>query len=85
METVNILLRERSALDLIILDICIPQVDGPGIAQILEEYAPNIPVIVSSCIPIQDQKVRIRKAVGYHSKMDKLDLLWDKVQKAMGV
>lgn len=85
LEVVNVLMRKKSSMDLIILDICIPEVDGRGISEIVEEYAPNIPILVASFLPINDQKLKVRNATDYFHKLDKDSVLWDKVKKILGI
>ena len=81
----NILMCESSRLDLIILDINIPEVDGRDIYDIIKEYAPNIPILVSSVIPLQDQKLKIPRAAGYFNKADSDEAFLAKVCKVLGV
>jgi len=83
-EVANILMRSKSSLDLIVLDIQIPEVDGRDIYDIVHEYAPNIPIMIASVIPLQDQKLRIPKARDYFNKADKEKVLLEKVESIVG-
>ena len=83
-EVANVLMREKSRLDLILLDINLPEVDGRDIAEIIQEYAPTIPIIVMSVLPVREQKLRIPWAIGYYNKADSRDLLLAKVKKVAG-
>src|SRR3989338_8887733 len=66
LEVANVLMREKSRIDLILLDINLPEVDGREIFEIIDEYAPSLDVLVTSVYPISDQQLRIPRAVDYH-------------------
>ncbi len=85
LEVANILMREKSQLDLILLDINMREVDGKDIFDIVDEYAPNLQVIVSSIFPLQDQKLKIPRASDYYNKSHKKELLLSKIKKILGV
>jgi len=85
MEVANTLMRERSNLDLILLDINIAEVDGRDIFDIIDEYAPGMPVIVSSVYPTSEQKFRIPHADDYFSKSQKDEILLTKVRNLLGI
>ena len=84
-EVANVLMREKSQLDLILLDINIAEIDGRGIFDIIDEYAPSIPIIVNSIYPLNDQKLRIPRATGYFNKAQKDEVLLKKIKDVLGV
>ena len=84
-EVSEALMKKSSEIDLILLDINLPEVDGRGIDELIEEYAPNINVLVTSVHPVRDQKLKIPRAVGYFSKLDGEEALIKKVKKLVGV
>ena len=84
-EVANVLMREKSQLDLILLDINIAEVDGRDIFDIIDEYAPGMPVIVSSVYPTSEQKFRIPHADDYFSKSQKDEILLTKVRSLLGI
>lgn len=84
-EVADVLMRDLSKIDLIILDIQIPEVDGRGIYEIIHEYAPNIPFIVASVLPIPEQKLRVPRATDYFNKAHKDEILLAKAQKILGM
>ena len=84
LDVADILMREHSSIDLILLDINIPEVDGRGIFDIIDEYAPELPIIVTSVHPVNDQKLRIPKATDYYSKLHKESTLLAKIRKVLG-
>jgi len=81
----EILMRNKSDIDLVVLDLQIAEVDGRDIYQIVHEYAPNIPVIVSSVLPIADQKLKISTARDYFNKKDDFSGLLKKVKTVLGI
>ena len=81
----NSLMRDHSKIDLILLDINIPEVDGRGIWEIIDEYAPELPIIVTSVHPIVDQKLKVPRCADYFSKLHKEDLLLSKIMKVLGM
>lgn len=85
LEVANILMREGKGLDLILLDINIPEIDGREIFDIIDEYAPQMQVIVNSVFPISEQKIRIPRAADYYDKSHPADVLITKVCKVLGV
>lgn len=68
LDVVNVLMRDKEKINCIILDIQMPEVDGRDIFDIVNDYAPSIPVIVSSVLPTNEQKLRIPRARGYYQK-----------------
>jgi DNA-binding response OmpR family regulator len=85
LEVANLLMRKKSSIDLILLDINIPEIDGRGIFEIIDEYAPNLAIIVTSVHPLNDQKLRIPRAADYFNKSQKDDVLLKKVRNILGV
>lgn len=85
LEVANILMREKSNLDLILLDIQIGELDGRDIFDIIDEYAPVLPVIVTSVLPLNDQKLKIPRAADYFHKGDKDEVFLSKVCRLLGV
>ena len=84
-DVADILMRER--IDLILLDINIPEVDGHDIFDIIAEYptSATVPVIVTSVYPISEQKIRVRKAADYFDKAHSDDTLIKKINKQLGI
>jgi CheY-like chemotaxis protein len=77
----SILVREN--IDLVLLDIKMPEIDGSTIFEIIEEYNPNLKVIVSSVYPIEKQKELVPRATNYYDKSEGPINLLAKVQSAL--
>ncbi len=84
-EVANSLMRYSRELDLVLLDINMAEVDGRDTFDIINEYAPNIPILVTSVYPLQEQRLRIPRANDYFDKSDSDDILLKKVKKLLGV
>jgi len=80
----DIIMRDRSEIELVLLDINMPEVDGRGIWEIVDEYAPEIKIIVSSVLPLQDQKLKIPRAAGYFNKADDSKVLMKIINDVLG-
>jgi DNA-binding NtrC family response regulator len=65
-EATNILIREH--VDLVLLDINMPGVEGRTMFEVIQEYDPQLKVIVASVYPLHVQKVMIPHAFDYHDK-----------------
>ena len=84
-EVANMLMRESSTLDLIILDINIKELDGRDIFDIIDQYNPSLPILVSSVHPLQDQRLKIPRATDWHNKSDGDTIFLKKVKKILGL
>ena len=63
-QATNIIIRE--SIDLILLDIKMPGIDGRVMFDIIRQYNPSLKVIVSSVYPIEKQKKMIPSGVDYY-------------------
>jgi DNA-binding NtrC family response regulator len=79
----SILVRED--IDLILLDLKMPKVDGRTMFEIIEEYNPNLKVIVSSVYPIEKQKELVPRAVDYYDKSEGPMNLLAKIHHALAL
>ena len=73
------LLLENEGINLVLLDINMPVVNGPGLYDLLRLYDPRIKVIVTSVYPLDDQKKLICKADDYFDKSQSVGLLLSRV------
>jgi len=70
-------------IDLIILDIHMPGIDGGRIFKLVYDFDKDIKIIVSSTIPLDEQKKRIISAYDYHDKSEGVEDLRSKIQRAL--
>ena len=80
-EATNRLIRHK--VDIIILDINMPRVNGSVMCEIVKEYDPDIKVIISSVCPIHKQKELIPEASDYYDKSSGPVKLLEKVAHQM--
>jgi DNA-binding NtrC family response regulator len=73
----------REPVDIIILDIEMPGVDGRVMFEIIKEYNPDLKVIVASVYPIDQQKRLIPFALDYFDKSQGIMKLLAKVSHVL--
>lgn len=71
-------------IDLVLLDIHMPEIDGIIMRDVITEYDPKFKVIVASVYPIDEQKQAIPRADDYFDKVQGVDVLIEKVRKVLG-
>jgi DNA-binding NtrC family response regulator len=76
-EAIEILIREK--IDMVLLDINMPVVNGKTVFEIIQEYDPSLKVIVSSVYPLHVQKIMIPNAYDYHDKSHGPSILLEKI------
>ncbi|MBF0504398.1 MAG: response regulator [Candidatus Omnitrophica bacterium] len=80
-EATNILIREK--IDLVLLDINMPGIDGMTMFDIIQEYDPSLKVIVASVYQLFLQKRMIDRAYDYYDKSQGASLLLEKIFNAL--
>lgn len=75
----RILLQDKD-IQLILLDINLPVVDGGILYRMIRMMDPSVKVLVTSAYPIQDQKDKICRADDYYDKSQGTELLIKKVK-----
>ena len=68
MQAHELLAREK--IDIVLLDINMPEVDGSTLFELIRTFHKNIKVVVSSVYPIDEQKEKIKDADAYFDKSD---------------
>lgn len=81
MDANELLKRER--VDLVLLDIKMPEVDGSILYEAIRMFHKKIKVIVASVYPIDEQKRIIEGAADYYDKSQKIDLLLSKIKQVL--
>ena len=71
-------------IDLILLDINLPGIDGSAFRQIMEEFDNRIKVIVTSVCPVTEQRKRIRRVDEYFDKAHGTELLLQIIHQVLG-
>jgi len=74
---------ETAKVDLMLLDIKMPEVDGAILYDITKMFKENLKVIVSSVYPLDDQKHIIEDADDYFDKSEGIQVLKEKVKKIL--
>jgi two-component system, OmpR family, phosphate regulon response regulator OmpR len=69
--------------DMLLLDINMPSVDGVVFHMVTEMFHPDIKVIVASVYPIDNQKLLIKDADDYFDKSEGLKVLVNKVKSLL--
>ena len=77
----NILIRED--VNLVLLDIKMPGIDGKTMFEVIQEYDPLMKVVVSSVYPIDRQKELVPGAQDYFDKSQGLTVLLEKTANAL--
>jgi len=77
----NLMIREQ--MDLILLDIKMPEINGTTMMEVIKEFDPNLKVIVTSVYPVERQRQMIPGALNYHDKSQGLGSLLMKINEAL--
>lgn len=77
----NLMIRE--SMDLILLDIKMPEINGTTMMEVIKEFDPNLKVIVTSVYPVERQRQMIPGALNYHDKSQGLGSLLMKINEAL--
>ena len=70
-------------IDLILLDIKMPEIEGAEMFQVIEEYHSKIKIIVVSAYNVEQQRQWIGEATDYYDKSESTAVLLKKVRRAL--
>ena len=76
-------LLETEHVDIMLLDINMPEVTGDILYEIASIFNREVRIIVTSVYPISYQKEKVDGAVDYFDKSEGLDILLEKVNNAL--
>lgn len=79
------ILKNSQGIDLVLLDIMLPQKSGLEIFETIKKEFPSLKVIVSSVYPPDEQEFLIWDADDYYYKTESVSVLMDKMDKLLKV
>ena len=82
-EAATSLVAGQKDIDLILLDINMPVVDGTALYDVIRLYDSHIKIIVTSVYSLEDQKRLISKADDYYDKSCGTDILIGKIKHVL--
>ena len=74
---------DNKDIELVLLDINMPVLDGGVLYRMVRMLDPKVKVIVTSAYPLQDQKNRIERADDYFDKSQSILILVQKVKQVL--
>ena len=76
------LLKDHGPIDLVLLDINMPEVAGDTLYEVMQVFHYKSRVIVCSVLPVEEQSKRIINAVDYYDKSESFAILLQKIGRA---
>lgn len=70
-------------IDLVLLDINMPKINGQKLYEIIRQYYKGVKVIVSSVYSLDKQKQLIYKTAGYYDKSQGIEVLLAKIEQVL--
>lgn len=74
---------KKEFVDLVLLDIKMPEVDGCVLHEVMQLFHKGVKVIVASVYPAYEQKEIIKEATDYYDKSQGTDVLLAKIKMAL--
>lgn len=82
-EQAGLMLMQHNDIDLVLLDIRMPIVNGAVLFDMIKLQNPKAKVIVTSVYPLDDQRRVIDSADGYHDKSEGTEILLLRIKKVL--
>lgn len=79
-EAATKLLANQPDIQIVLLDINMPVVDGSALYEVIRRYYPHLKILVTSSYPLEDQKRLIVKADDYYDKSHGNEILLAKIK-----
>lgn len=83
-EQATVILLQDKRIDLFVLDIQVPVVNGAAFFDAVKMFNPHAKVLVSSVYPLEKQKSMVKGADDYFDKSEGMDVLMERVKKILG-
>jgi DNA-binding NtrC family response regulator len=80
-EAKEILLQEK--IDLVLLDIYMPDVNGPELYEVMQLFHRDVKTIICSAFPVSTQSHLIKKATAYYDKTRSIEELFFLINDAL--
>ncbi len=80
-DVLEYLQKKSKKIDLVILDLAMPQVDGMDYFETIKSKYPHLKIIIASNYPIDDQESMIFDADDYYEKTDSNKVLLEKINR----
>lgn len=84
LEAHRLITEDRRQVDLILLDLNMPGIQGEILFEVLRTFHAKTQVIVCSVLPLEEQARRVPEALGYYDKADRFSLLFQQIKAAFG-
>ena len=82
-EQAGLVLIQHTDIDLVLLDIRMPVVNGAVLFDLIKLHNPQAKVIVTSVYPLDDQRRVIGAADGYHDKSEGTEILLSRIKNVL--
>ena len=82
-EQATVILLQDKQIDLFLLDIQVPVVNGAAFFDAVKIFNPHAKVIISSVYPLEKQKSMVKGADDYFDKSEGMNVLMERVKKIL--
>ena len=79
----SVMMIGEKKMGLVLMDIRMPVVDGPALADVIRLYSPETKIVVSSVYPLEDQRRLVNNADAYHEKSEGPEMLMSRIESVL--